>query len=213
MCTRDSVFCRHFGKGFDHPRLRKPPRAIARARLPLRVFSSRHMRVQRGVISYSPLSLSLSLSLSVCLLKRQLVFLILKSQKRPSTPPPPPLPWHCTRSSRGAAASPSSRSVPRPVDSSGMCTHNSVFGRCVGRGFDHPRRRKPSEGGRKGPFALACFQQEVVTGKQCSDAAGVCFSHSSAEMLGRRIVFLSRPAISAAVAGWAANKTLAWVCC
>ena len=59
---------------------------------------------------------------------------------------------------------------------------------------------------RKGPFALACFQQ-VVSGQQCSDAAGVCFSHSSsAAKPSRRIVLSSRPATSAVVAGWAANK-------
>jgi len=86
-------------------------------------------------------------------------------------------------------------------------TRNSVFGRCVGRVFYHPRLRKPSEGGRKGPFALACFQQQVVSGQQSSVAAGVCFSHSSSTArFARRIVLSSRPATSAVVAGWAANK-------
>jgi len=93
-----------------------------------------------------------------------------------------------------------------------MCTRGSVFGRCVGRGYDrydHPRLRKPSEGGRKGPFALAYYQQQVVSGKQCFDAAGVCsFNSSPASRLARRIVILSHPATSAVVAGWAVNKAL-----
>jgi len=65
--------------------------------------------------------------------------------------------------------------VPRLLVSSGTCTRNSFFDRCVGRGFDHPRLRKPPDGGRKGPFALACFQQQVASGQKCSDVAGVCF--------------------------------------
>ena len=73
-----------------------------------------------------------------------------------------------------------------------MCTCTSVFGRCVGRGPDHPRLRKPSEGGRK----------------------GVCFPRSpSAARLVRRMVLSSRSATSTADAGWAAKKTLwRWFC-
>ena len=115
-------------------------------------------------------------------------------------------PWRCTLSSRGVAASPSSRRMPQLLHSSGMCIRISVFGRYVGRSFDHPRLREPSEGGRNGPFALVCFQQQAVSGKR-SDAAGVCSFHSpSAARLARRIVLISRSATSTVVAGWAANK-------
>jgi len=94
-----------------------------------------------------------------------------------------------------------------------MCSRNSVFGRCVGRVFYHPRLRKPSDGGRKGPFALACFQRQVASGQQFSDAAGVCSSHSSsAARLARRIALSLRPLPQPLSRVEQQTKPLAWDC-
>ena len=66
------------------------------------------------------------------------------------------------------------------------------------------RWKKPSAGGRKDSFALACFQ--LISGQQ-SDATGVCIPRSSsAARLAKRDFLSSRPAASAVNAGWAAEQ-------
>ena len=87
-----------------------------------------------------------------------------------------------------------------------MCTCTSVFGRCVGRGIDHPRLGKPFQGGRESSFALAWF--ELISAQQQHEAAGVFSSHSSpAARLARRVVLSSRPATRTVGAGWAAQAS------
>ena len=60
-----------------------------------------------------------------------------------------------------------------------------------------------------GPLLARLYGAQLVVSGQQSDAAGICFSHSSAAgRLVRRVVVLSsRPATSAAVAGWAAQAS------